>query len=702
MIGRKRLFTLPNRLDQSNNSYKARICRQGLVYGGSRPCSFQAVASNQHLGYWYASTGKRTIVHSAPLTEAVVPALETIMAFLSMQGVTLNLGGKPLLDAADLSVETGERLCLVGRNGAGKSSLLALLGGQMQPNSGIIIRPGTLIGQMPQDVPEGWRGTVFSLVAEALGEEGKALAAAHAGLGRGQESDTCWEHYGDILAVINHLQLAPDADFSTLSGGTKRRVALARALICSDDLILDEPTNHLDLATITWLEDFLLRKARTLIFVSHDRAFAKRLATRVVEIDRGKLHSYSCDFDRYPERREERLATEELAFALFDKKLAQEEVWIRQGIKARRTRNMGRVRALVALRAERAARRDRQGNVRMVAQEAERSGKLVIEADSIGFAYPDNPLLFSNFSTIVQRGDRVGLIGDNGTGKTTLLRVLLGELAPTAGTVRLGTHLQVCYFDQLRESLNPEETVMRCVAEGNDVVTIDGNTRHVAGYLQDFLFTPDRLRLPVKALSGGERNRLLLAKLFTRPSNVLVLDEPTNDLDAETLELLEELIAEYSGTVIIVSHDRTFLDNLVTSVIALEGNGTALEYVGAYTDWLRQRPAPVQERKAEERPARVERPPVTDKPRKRSFKEQREFGQLGQELEALPERLDALEQEQKKLETALIDPDLFSRNPAKFTRITDRLAALEEEQTELLLRWEFVEQRLNELGELAG
>ena len=623
------------------------------------------------------------------------------MAFLSMQGVTLNLGGKPLLDAADLSVETGERLCLVGRNGAGKSSLLALLGGQMQPNSGIIIRPGTLIGQMPQDVPEGWRGTVFSLVAEALGKEGKALAAAHAGLGRGQESGTCWEHYGDILAVINHLQLAPDADFSTLSGGTKRRVALARALICSDDLILDEPTNHLDLATILWLEDFLLRKARTLIFVSHDRAFAKRLATRVVEIDRGKLHSYSYGFDRYPECREERLAIEERAFALFDKKLAQEEVWIRQGIKARRTRNMGRVRALVALRAERAARRDRQGNVRMAAQEAERSGKLVIEAENIGFAYPNNTLLFNNFSTIVQRGDRVGLIGDNGTGKTTLLRVLLGELPPSEGTLRLGTHLQVCYFDQLRESLNPEETVMKSVAEGNDVVSIDGNTRHVAGYLQDFLFTPDRLRLPVKALSGGERNRLLLAKLFTRPSNVLVLDEPTNDLDAETLELLEELIAEYSGTVIIVSHDRTFLDNLVTSVIALEGDGTTREYVGAYTDWLRQRPAPVQERKTEERPARAERPAVTDKPRRRNFKEQREYEQLGQELDALPERLDALEQEQEKMETALVDPDLFNREPAKFTRITDRLAALEEEQTAMLLRWEFVEQRLQELGELA-
>ncbi len=622
------------------------------------------------------------------------------MAFLSMQGVTLNLGGKPLLDAADLSVETGERLCLVGRNGAGKSSLLALLGGQRQPDSGIIVRPGTLIGQMPQDVPEHWSGTVFSLVAEALGAEGKALAAAHAGVEHGQQWDG-WERYGDVLTVINHLELDPDVEFSTLSGGTKRRVALARALVCSEDLILDEPTNHLDIATITWLEDFLLRRARTLVFVSHDRAFARRLATRVVEIDRGKLHSYSCGFDRYPERREERLAAEERAFGLLDKKLAQEEAWIRQGIKARRTRNMGRVRALEALRTERAERRDKQGNVRMAAQEAGRSGNLVIEADDISFAYPGQTPLFSNFSTIIQRGDRVGLMGNNGTGKTTLLRVLLGELLPTEGVVRLGTNLHVSYFDQLRASLNPEENIMHSVAEGNDVVTVGGNTRHVAGYLQDFLFTPDRLRLPVKALSGGERNRLLLAKLFTKPSNVLVLDEPTNDLDAETLELLEELLADYSGTVLVVSHDRSFLDNLVTSVITLEGDGKAHEYVGAYTDWLRQRPAPLPERNPEKVPRSSPRP-ATDKARKRSFKEQREFEQLTAELESLPERMDALEREQKDKEMLLADPDLFSRDQAAFTRATERLAALEEEQMQLLLRWEFVEQRLQELGELSG
>ncbi len=617
-----------------------------------------------------------------------------------MQGVTLNLGGKPLLDAADLSVEVGERLCLAGRNGAGKSSLLALLDGQREPDSGIIVRPGTPIGHMPQDVPEHWSGPVFSLVAEVLGEEGRALAAAHAGADHGQRVGG-WERYGEVLGVIHHLGLDPDAEFVALSGGTRRRVALARALVRSEDLILDEPTNHLDIATITWLEDFLLRKARTLIFVSHDRAFAGRLATRVVEIDRGKLYSYSCGFERYPERREERLAAEEQACRLFDKKFAREEAWIRQGIKARRTRNMGRVRALEAMRVERAERRDKQGNVRMAAQEAGRSGKLVIEADDVAFAYPGQAPLFRNFSTIIQRGDRVGLIGDNGAGKTTLLRVLLGELPPTEGAVRLGTNLHISYFDQLRASLDPEENIMRSVAEGNDVVTVGGDTRHVAGYLQDFLFTPDRLRLPVKALSGGERNRLLLAKLFTRPSNVLVLDEPTNDLDTETLELLEELLTDYSGTVLVVSHDRRFLDNLVTSVITLEGDGRAREYVGAYTDWLRQRPAPSPARNTGKTPRPVPRS-APAKARKRTFKEQREFEQLTSELKALPERLDALEREQKGLETLLADPDLFTRDQAAFIRTTERLAALEEEQTQALLRWELVEQRLKELGELSG
>ena len=642
------------------------------------------------------------------------------MALLSMQGVSLSLGGKPLLHEADLFIEPGERVCLMGRNGAGKSSLLAVLGGELQPDSGLVVRSGAVLGQMPQAVPESWGGSVFSLVAAVLGEDGKALAAAHmlAGDHAGElsaeamekaqtllEAGDGWERYGEVLGVINHLELDPDAEFHTLSGGTKRRVALARALLCSNDLLLDEPTNHLDLSTIAWLEDFLLRKARTLVFVSHDRAFVKRLATRMVELDRGKLYSYDCGYDLYAERREARLEVEDRHFALFDKKLAQEEAWIRQGVKARRTRNMGRVRALRSMRTERAERREKQGNVHLYAQEAERSGKLVLEADSVSFAYPGQEPLFRDFSTVIQRGDRVGLIGSNGTGKSTLLRILLGDLAPSSGTVRRGTNLEISYFDQLRDSLDLEDSVMNNVAEGNDIVTIGGNTRHVAGYLQDFLFTPDRLRLPVKALSGGERNRLLLAKLFTRPSNLLVLDEPTNDLDVETLELLEELLADYSGTVLLVSHDRSFLDNLVTSVLALEGDGLVHEYVGDYTDWLRQRgPAQNGQNLAGKTPAepasapKGQLDPCAAKPRKRSFKEQRECELLTAELESLPQTLAALEAEQQELEARLADPALFTTDRQAFDGATARLSAIDEEQTERLLRWEEIEKRLREFS----
>lgn len=649
------------------------------------------------------------------------------MALISMRGATLNLGGKPLLDEADFSLEPGERVCLTGRNGAGKSTLMGLLGGDLKADSGEIARTDALFGRMPQNVPENWRGSVFSLVAAALGQEGEALNAAHLfatgrerllspeARGRAEsllQQGSGWERHGEVLGIVNNLELNPDAEFLSLSGGAKRRVALARALIFSPDLLLDEPTNHLDIRTIAWLEEYLLRKARTLFFVSHDRAFAARLASRVVELDRGKLYSYDCGFDQYLERREARLETEERHAALFDRKLAEEEVWIRQGIKARRTRNMGRVRELLKMREERARRRERQGNVRLVAQEAERSGKLVIEASSAAFSYADAPPergpLFRDFSAVIQRGDRVGLVGDNGTGKTTLLRLLLGELSPTQGSIRHGTHLEISYFDQLRAGLDPEASVMDSVAEGNDVVTIHGNTRHVAGYLRDFLFTPDRLRLPVKVLSGGERNRLLLAKLFTRPSNVLVLDEPTNDLDMETLELLEELLADYGGTVLVVSHDRRFLDNLVTSVFALEGDGLVHEYVGAYTDWLRQRsPRPDKTGEAPRAeknfmnvaPASPAQPGGV-RPRKRTFKEQREFDLLTAELAGLPQGLDALEQEQKELESLLADPACFTRDRAAFDKASERLPILEEEQTALLRRWEEVEQRLEELENL--
>ncbi len=604
------------------------------------------------------------------------------MALISLQGVSLSLGANPLLDNIDLAIEPGERVCLTGRNGAGKSTLLSVIGGTTLPDSGNIVNSGARFGQMPQDVPLSWRGSVFDVVAEAMGED----------------KDN-WERHGEVLGVINHLGLDSEADFSTLSGGTRRRAALARALVASRDLLLDEPTNPPDINTITWLEDFLLRKARTLVFVSHDRAFVRRLATRMVEIDRGRIYSCNCGYDLYLERREERLDAEERHFALADKKLEQEESWIRQGIKARRTRNMGRVRALQALRAERSARRERQGSVKLYAQEAERSGKLVIEAENVSFAYPGQPPLFRNFSTVVQRGDRVGLIGENGTGKTTLLRTLLGELDPSEGSVRHGTRLEISYFDQLRAELDPEASVMQNVADGNDVVTIGGQTRHVAGYLQDFLFTPDRLRLPVKLLSGGERNRLLLARLFTRPSNLLVLDEPTNDLDVETLELLEELLSDYSGTVLLVSHDRSFLDNLVTSVLALEGDGLVHEYVGAYTDWLRQRVLPDSGKTTEKRAERESAAaPEKNKPRKLSFNEQRELESLERELKNLPEALAALETEQAALEERMADPDFFSSDRAGFDAAIARHEALDAELTALLERWEEAEARMEHLN----
>lgn len=633
-----------------------------------------------------------------------------LMPLLSLRQASLNFDGKPVLDEVDFSIEPGERVCLTGRNAAGKSCLMSILSGDLKPDSGLLTGDPLLFGSMPQAVPESWSGSILSLVAAGLASTESALDVPALALSdQDQPGGPSWDHYSRVLGVIKRLKLDPEAEFRTLSGGGKRRVALARALVRSSDLILDEPTNHLDMETIVWLEDFLLRRARTLVFVSHDRAFVRRLASRVVEVDRGRLYSYACGFDEYLSRREERLAAEERHFALFDKKLAQEEVWIRQGVKERRTRNMGRVKALIKMRAERAARRDVQGKAALYVQEAERSGQLVIRADNISFAYPGQGPLFSGFSTLIQRGDRVGLVGANGSGKSTLLKVLLAELAPSEGSIRHGRRLEVAYFDQLRQSLDPEASLMDSVANGNDVVTIGANTRHVAGYLQDFLFAPDRLRLPVKVLSGGERNRLLLAKLFARPSNLLVLDEPTNDLDVETLELLEEMLLEYSGTVILVSHDRHLLDNVATSVLALEGDGLVHEYVGAYTDWLRQRKAP-------------ETPGVSDKarplaapsdqgeggqaaatatlPRKKTFNEQREFDLLALELEELPDRLSALEDEQAALEERLADPAFFGQDAAAFNQAAKRLSELEQEQIELFRKWEETERRFEELKAL--
>ena len=635
------------------------------------------------------------------------------MALIALQDISLNLYGRPLFDHSELYIETGDRVCLIGRNGVGKSTLLNVIAGLHSPDSGqVVYQQGTRLGYMPQEVPRHWQGSVFDVVAESMGDVGKALSVAHKmsiGLSHTLDANTIasaehllstgegWEKQGDIESVINHLGLSKESDFATLSGGKKRRVALARALLTSEHLLLDEPTNHLDIHTIQWLEDFLIRRARTLVFISHDRSFARRLATRMVEIDRGNLYSYNCKYDQYLDRRENRLHDEEVRNAHFDKKLAQEEIWIRQGIKARRTRNMGRVRALLAMREERAQRRVKQGSVTMQMEVAERSGKIVLEARGLGFTWEDGHQVVRDVNTIIQRGDRIGIIGDNGTGKTTLLRLLLGELQPTDGEVRQGTRLEVLYFDQLRETLNPEDSVMDAVAEGSEIVTVNGHNKHVASYLQDFLFESDRLRVPVSTLSGGERNRLLLAKLFTRPSNLLIMDEPTNDLDVETLELLEEMLDAYQGTVLLVSHDREFLDNLVTSTLALEGDGLVHDYVGGYTDWLRQRDDISKNKKtALSKKPTSERFKGSNK-RKLSYKEQQEQKNLQKELDALPKALEKLELEQAELEAKLADDTLFSKKPDEFNAIVTRLPLVEAEQIALLERFEEVENRLKEL-----
>jgi ATP-binding cassette subfamily F protein uup len=493
-----------------------------------------------------------------------------------------------------------------------------------------------------------------------------------------------------VTRILSHLGLDAEAAFASLSGGTKRRVLLARALAAEPDiLLLDEPTNHLDLDAIGWLEEYLLKSVRTLLFVTHDRAFARRLANRVAELDRGSLYAFDCGYDAFVQRREELLAAEVARRALFDRKLAQEEAWVRQGIKARRTRNEGRVRALQALREERRTRRERVGTARIQIQDAERSGRLVVEAQGAGFAYEGTPVI-RNLTTTILAGDRVGIIGPNGSGKTTLLRLLLGELAPQQGRVRLGTRLEVRYYDQLREQLDLDRTVQENVADGNDTVTIGGRPRHVVGYLQDFLFTAERARSPARILSGGERNRLLLARLFTKPSNVLVLDEPTNDLDVETLDLLEELLQEYAGTLLLVSHDREFLNNVVTSTLVLAGDGEVREYVGGYDDWLRQAAAenrasaPGRAESTAARPKADARRPAPGKPRRLTFKEARE-------LEALPDRIAGLEGEQEKLHQTLADPAYYRTAGEAVAQLTARLAELERELAEAYRRWEELE-----------
>src|SRR5918993_1055853 len=534
------------------------------------------------------------------------------MPLITFQDVDFGVGGPLLLEKVSLSIEPGERVCIVGRNGAGKSTLLRLIAGDAHPDDGEVRRFGSRIAGLAQEVPASAEGSIFDVVSLGLGEAGARLARYHHLLlgdhPHGHEHDGAsidmdalgelqetMEQHGDwslqtrVEQVLTRLDLPEDASFASLSGGMKRRVLLAQALVASPDLLLlDEPTNHLDIASIAWLEEFLRGFGGSVVFVTHDRAFLRSLATRIVEIDRGRVSSWPGDYDNYLRRREERLHSEAQANSLFDKKLAQEEVWIRQGIKARRTRNEGRVTALKAMRRERSQRRAQVGNVKLAAAEAGASGKRVIEAKDLSFAWKDRPIV-RDFSTRIQRGDKVGLIGANGSGKTTLLRLLLGELQPDAGEVKLGTNLDIVFFDQLRAGLREDWNVLDNLSEGREFIEINGARKHAMGYLQDFLFAPDRAMAPITRLSGGERNRLLLAKLFARPSNLLVMDEPTNDLDVETLELLEELLIDYPGTLILVSHDRAFLDNVVTSSLVMEGNGRVGDYVGGYSARVRPR-----------------------------------------------------------------------------------------------------------------
>ncbi|HVA51800.1 MAG TPA: ATP-binding cassette domain-containing protein [Pirellulales bacterium] len=592
------------------------------------------------------------------------------MALLTLREISLDFGGPPLLDRVDWTVDRGERICLLGRNGEGKSTLLKLIAGELLPDAGEIVRPQSLrVARLPQEVPQGAGGSVFEEVAAGLRAAGREVRGA--------------EHR--VEAVLSRMELPPDAMFPSLSAGMKRRVLLAKALVGEPDiLLLDEPTNHLDIDAICWLEDFLLRFSGTLIFVTHDRALLERLATRIVELDRGRLFDWRCDYATFLERKEAALAAEARRNELFDKRLAQEEVWIRKGIEARRTRDEGRVRALKAMREERRRRRDVQGVARIEAQQAEASGRLVIEAKGVSFAYGERPVI-QGLTASIMRGDKVGIIGPNGSGKTTLLRLLLGELPPRQGTVRHGTRLEVAYFDQLKATLDEERTVQENVTD-YETITFNGQSRHILGYLQDFLFLPERSRTPVKFLSGGERSRLLLARLFTKPSNVLVFDEPTNDLDIETLELLESLLAEYPATVLLVSHDRAFLNDVVTCTLAIETDGAVYEYAGGYDDYLEQRPAPARSAAAAS-PAPVAgkaAPRQEERRRKLTHKEK-------QELAALPRRIETLEAERREMHEAMSNPAFYQRPGVEIAQDNAQLSALEQELAAAYDRWEALE-----------
>jgi ATP-binding cassette subfamily F protein uup len=631
------------------------------------------------------------------------------MPLLRLERVSLAYGHRALLHEVSLEIRRGERVCLLGRNGEGKSSLMGLIGAEIVPDDGSIWRrPGIRVAHLAQEVRLDSAEPIFDVVAGGLPELGQLLCAYHhaadelagahsaagvqrlARLQHELEAAGGWQLERRVQTVHSRLGLDGQARFDALSGGWRRRVMLARALVSEPDLLLlDEPTNHLDIEAIAWLEGLMMDHPGAVLFISHDRAFVRRLATRIIELDRGQLRSWAGDYDEYLRRKAQELAVEAQRDAQFDKRLSQEEAWIRQGIKARRTRNEGRVRALEAMREQRRRRRERPGQAQLRLEVAERSGRLVCEAEQVHHGFGDN-VLIREFSVRIMRGDRVGILGPNGAGKSTLIKLLLGQLTPQQGRIRRGTHLQIAYFDQQRERLDPAATVMGSVGDGRATVSLHGRSRHVAGYLRDFLFPPERLHSPVRTLSGGERNRLLLARLFAQPANLLVLDEPTNDLDVETLELLEELLLDYPGTLLLVSHDRVFLDNVVTSTLVFEGDGRIGEYVGGYSDWLRQRREP-DGGGAGSRPGpgSSRRPPSPhrhERSRKLAYKDRRE-------LEALPTMIEALEAEQVRLHAAVSETGFYQQGGEGIAATLARLDAIGRELETCYARWEELESR---------
>ncbi len=604
-------------------------------------------------------------------------------ALLTLLDVTLHFGGPAILEKVNFQVDPGERICLIGRNGAGKSTLMKVIVGEMKPDTGDVFRPANAVyRRLTQEVPTDLTGNVHDIV--------------YAGLRPNDDHhEEDWERDVRVEDLIAATGLKPDQEFSALSGGLKRRALLARALAGQPDLLLlDEPTNHLDLESILWLEEFLLEKKPTLLFITHDRAFLRRISTRIVELDRGRLAGWACDYDTYLVRKQEVLEAEERQRALFDKKLAQEEEWIRRGVKAQRSRANARINALKEMRAQARARRDRTGTATIKLAEAERSGVKVVEAENVSYQWPNGQVVIRDFSTVIRRGEKIGILGPNGAGKTTLIKLLLGQLQPTSGSLKHGTNMEIVYFDQLRAQIDDNKTVADNIANGNPTVTIEGRTKNVISYLQDFLFEPTRARTPAKVLSGGERNRLLLARLFTKPANVLVLDEPTNDLDAETLDLLEDLLVEFQGTLLLVSHDREFLDEVVTSTLVFEGDGRLGDYAGGYTDWMQDKAKQAARasavaggadpgRMASKAPGSAT--PATTKPAKKLTNKER------QELETLPARIEALEKEQAELSGKLADPAFYKAQAAKFAEVKARLETVEREHATAFARWEALE-----------